>query len=93
MQLCGLVRNLFLSKEKAKLLSSKLQQWNLLQVDDKDSSFRNRIAKLSSFYKFEGRVCNYPAVTALIKELETENVAKELRLFIDSCKVRLKAVL
>ena len=56
-------------------------------------SFRNRSAKLSSFYKFKDRVCDCPNVTALAEELRTDHVAKDCRLFIDFSKASLKSVL
>ena len=41
-ELNDLVRDLGLSKSKAELLGSRLQQWNLLQDDVRISVFRNR---------------------------------------------------
>ena len=93
LELNDLVRDLSLSKEKAELLSSRLQQWNLLQEGTKVSSFRDRSAKLSSFYKFEDGVCYCSNVDALMEEVGSEHVASDWRLFIDSSKTSLKAVL
>ena len=47
LELNDLVRDLSLPKEKAELLSSRLQQWNLLEKGTKVTNYRDRSAKLS----------------------------------------------
>ena len=88
LELNDLVRNLSLSKKK-----SRVTEFKTTATESKVSSFRNRSAKLSSFYKFEDRVCHCPSVPALMVELGTYHVAKKWRLFIDSSKASLKALL
>ena len=88
-----LVRDLSLPKEKAELLSSRLQQWNLPEKGTKVTNYRDRSAKLSSFYEFMDGVCYCPNATALMEELGAKHDAENWRLFIDSNKTSLKAVL
>ena len=45
-----LVRDLYLSKEKAEVLGSRFQQWNLLEPGRTISSFRNRNQNLARCY-------------------------------------------
>lgn len=49
-RLDDLVRDLSLSKEKAELLGSRLQQWNLLESRTTICLFRDRSKKLSRFF-------------------------------------------
>ena len=88
-----LVRDLSLSKEKAELLGSRLKQWNLLREDTKISFYRERHAILASFYQMEEDICFCSDVNGLMGELGYEHVSDEWRLFIDSSKASLKAVL
>ena len=93
-ELNDLVRDLGLTKTKAELLGSRLQQWNLLEKGTTISHFRNRHAELAPFYSKEDNVCFCTDIGGLLKELdEDEYAAEDWRLFIDSSKVSLKAVL
>ena len=92
-ELNDLVRDLSLSKEKAEVLSSRLQQWNLLQEGTKISYFRDRHKNLSAFYQLENDFCFCTDVNGLMQHLGYEHTPDEWRLFIDSSKVSLKAVL
>ena len=49
-ELNDLVRDLSLSKEKAEILGSGLQEWNLLQEETKISHFRDHHSSLAAFY-------------------------------------------
>jgi hypothetical protein len=88
-----LVRDLSLSKEKAELLGSRLKQWNLLRHGTKISVFSDRHSILASFYQMKGYICFCNDVNGLTGELGCEYVSDEWRLFIDSSKASLKAVL
>jgi len=88
-----LITDLSLSKEKAELLGSRLKQWNLLRKGTKISVFRDRHTNLASFYQMEEGVCFCADIDGLMCELGYEHVSEEWRLFIDSSKASLKAVL
>ena len=88
-----LVRDLTLTKDKAEILGSRLKQWNLLEKDTKISKFRLRHEKLSSFFDVKDNLCYCKDVSGLMIELGYEHDSDEWRLFIDSSKTSLKAVL
>ena len=52
-----LVRDLYLSKENAEVLGSRLQQWNLLEPGTTISSFRIRNQSLSRYYASAENIC------------------------------------
>lgn len=86
-------RDLGLSKIKSEFLASKFKQWNLVQKDVKVSYFRHREqAFLSYFTKDDDLVfCNN--AYGLLRQLCFCDKSEEWRLFIDSSKTSLKAVL
>ena len=88
-----LVRDLTLTKDKAEILGSRLKQWSLLEKDTKISKFRLRHEKLSSFFDVKDNLCYCKDVSGLMIELGYEHDSDEWRLFIDSSKTSLKAVL
>ena len=88
-----LIRDLSLSKEKSELLASRLQEWNLLQEGTTISHFRYRHTKLASYYVMENGVCFCTDVNGLMLELGCRHFPDQWRLFIDSSKASLKAVL
>lgn len=92
-ELNDLVRDLELGKKKSELLGSRLQEWNLLAEGTTISHFRVRHAKLAGFYESENNVCFCTDVDGLMTELGYEHHPDEWRLFIDSSKSSLKAVL
>ena len=92
-ELNDLVRDLGLSKIKAELLGSRLQQWNLLQDDVTTSSFRNRHNQFEPYFSMSDEVVYCSDVAGLMAELKIQYVKEEWRLFIDSSKTSLKAVL
>ena len=88
-----LVRDLYLSKEHAELLGSRLKQWRLLSPGTHTSVYRNRHLKLSAFYSMSDLICYCNDVQGLFGELNCQYLDSEWRLFIDSSKSSLKAVL
>ncbi|KAL4713600.1 hypothetical protein ACJJTC_016683 [Scirpophaga incertulas] len=88
-----LARDLGLSKQQSELLGSRLQEWNLLAQGTTITSFRKRNANFSVFFKIEGPMCVCFDIVGLMNELGLTHISTEWRLFIDSSKSSLKAVL
>jgi hypothetical protein len=92
-ELNDLVRDLKLSKSNSELLASRLQQWNLLEENVTVSAFRARQKGLVPFFKMEGSLVTCNDVDGLMGALNINHNPEEWRLFIDSSKLSLKAVL
>ena len=92
-RLNDLVRNLYLSKEKAEILGSRLQQWNLLEPGTTILSFRSRNQNLAGYYASAENICYCKDIVGLMSELGCEHNPADWRLFIDSRKTSLKALL
>lgn len=88
-----LVRDLNLSKKQGELLGSRLKDWNLLQSGTKVSFYRNRHAEFENFFSMEDGVVFCNDVCSVMKTLGHEYDTNDWRLFIDSSKLSLKAVL
>ncbi|GBN34360.1 hypothetical protein AVEN_107476-1 [Araneus ventricosus] len=89
-ELNDLVRDLDLSKSKAEILASRLQQWNLLEENVRVTSFRTRHLLFEYFFKKEESLVYCCDTDGLLKEL---CIVHEWRLFIDASKLSLKAIL
>ena len=84
-----LLRNLDLTKSKAEILGSRLQQWNLLDGKVK-TSFRDRNKSLVSFFNVSNNnlvSCN--DIHGLFEELGVPYNPSNWRLFIDASKYSL----
>lgn len=92
-ELNDLVRELKLGKEQAQLLGSRLQEWKLLDKNTRISIYKRRHENLSIFYEVKDDFCFCNNIDALMQELGFNHNPKEWRLFIDSSKTSLKAVL
>lgn len=92
-ELSDLIRDLDLPKQKAELLASRLQQWNLLADKVKVSIYRSRHESLMQFFKMENDLVACHDINGLMQVLDIEHIPHEWRLFIDSSKLSLKAVL
>ena len=92
-ELNDLVRDLELPKTKPKLLGSRLQQWNLLADGVRISKYRDRQKQLESFYFVDGNLAVSPKVHDLMAALTITYDSSKWRLFIDSSKTSLKAIL
>lgn len=92
-QLNDLVRDLNLSKIEAELLGSRLQQFKCLAPSVTITSFRTRNTELSKFFRDEDLLCFCDDIDGLFTEIGQEHDPSEWRLFIDSSKRSLKAVL
>ena len=76
-----------------KLLGSRLRGWNLLQKDIKVCFFHNRREEFQDFYSEENDLVYCNNIWAVMDVLDHEPKTTEWRLFIDSLKTSLKAVL
>ena len=92
-RLNDLVRDLHSSKEKAEILGSRLQQWNLLKPETTISSFHSRNQNLADYYASAENICYCKDIGGLMSKLGCEHNPADWRLFIDSSKTSLKAVL
>lgn len=92
-ELNDLVRDLNLSKSQAELLGSRLQQWNLLAKDTRISIFRSRHENIVDFYSMAGNLVYCNNIYKLSEAFGIHHDPSSWRLFIDSSKTSLKAVL
>ena len=92
-QLNDLIRDLTLSEHKAELLESRLQENNLLQKNVLVSHYRKCNTDLSTVFRVNGPLCYCYDTTSLFEKLGEDHIANEWRLFLDSSKRSLKAVL
>ena len=76
-----------------KLLGSRLRGWNLLQKDTKVCFFPNRQEEFQDFYSEENYLVYCNNTCAVMGVLDHGHKTTEWRLFIDSSKTSLKAVL
>ncbi|KAI6655821.1 hypothetical protein LOD99_1962 [Oopsacas minuta] len=88
-----LVRDLNLTKDQSELLGSRLKGWNLLDEETKVSFFRTRQSDFSVHFEMQGSLCYCNNVDRVMELLGVQHEPSEWRLFIDSSKYRLKAVL
>lgn len=88
-----LVRDLHLSKNQAELLGSRLKGWNLLDRGTKVCYFRNRQEDFKNFFSQEGDFVYCNDILSVMDTLGHSHNPEEWRLFIDSSKASLKAVL
>lgn len=92
-ELNDLVRDLGLTKEKAELLGSRLKEKNLLAEGTNIYVFRKREQQFSQFFHQDGDLVYCSDIPALINEFGIDYKREDWRLFIDSSKTSLKAVL
>lgn len=88
-----LIRDLRLTKSNAELLTSRLQQWNLLDEGVRVSGQRKRHQTFASFFSRSDGLCFCNNVKGLFDAIGIPCNKEEWRLFIDSSSKSLKAVL
>ena len=88
-----LVRDLNLSKKQSELLASRLKGWNLLHEKTKVCYYRSRQEEFEEFYATENSLVYCKDVPSVMNALGHKHITEEWRLFIDSSKLSLKAVL
>jgi len=91
-KLNDLIRDLKLPKNKAELLASRLQQWNLLHHCVK-VTFCTRNQEFEQFFKTIGYFIYCKDIDGLMDALHMRHSPEQWRLFIDASKTSLKAVL
>ena len=77
----------------AELLTSRLQQWNLLDDSVQITEQRKRHQSFSSFFTLQNAICFCNNVSGLFYSIGIPCIPSEWRLFIDSSSKSLKAVL
>lgn len=88
-----LIRDLDLPKGSAELLASRLHERNFLLPGTRISRYRNRDHDIQQFFKAEGGLVFCCDIPGLILNMGMEYNSTEWRLFIDSSRRSLKAVL
>jgi len=88
-----LIRDLDLPKNKAELLGSRLQQWNLLKENVRISVYRKRHEDLVQFFKMERSLVACNDIDGLMQTININHNPLDWRLFIDLSKLSLKAIL
>jgi len=92
-ELSDLIRDLDLPKCKAELLGSRMQQWKLLKENVRIFVYFKRYEDLVQFFKMERGLFSYIDIDGLMQTLNINHIPLDWRLFIDSSKLSLKAVL
>ncbi|XP_048852601.1 uncharacterized protein LOC125720773 [Brienomyrus brachyistius] len=92
-ELCDLVRDLALTKGQAELLGSRLKEFHLLAPGTATATFRDRHKDLVQYFDMSDSICFCKDVDGLMSSLRVDHSVEEWRLFIDSSKTSLKAVL
>ncbi|KAJ4437685.1 hypothetical protein ANN_17830 [Periplaneta americana] len=88
-----LIRDLNLSKQQAEGLASRLKGWNLLQKDVRICSYRGHHSDFKDCFSEENGIVFCNDICSVMETLGLQHRPDEWRLFIDSSKVSLKAVL
>ena len=93
-EVSDLVRDFGLSKQNSMLLASRLKSKNVLSVGTKVNFYQNREKELRRYFSREDQVVFCNNVSGLLKSMGLEVYKPEdWRLFIDSSKASMKAVL
>ena len=92
-EISDLVIDLRLSNEQSELLASRLKEKDCLKEGTKITYHRNRDQYFRKFFTQSQKLVYCKDIDGLIKELGTAHIPEEWRLFIDSSKRSLKAVL
>jgi len=92
-ELNDLVRDSDMPKLKAELLASRMKQWKYLDEGVKIPLYRYHQKNLEEFFTMEGTLLACKDVDVLFKALNMNHCSDEWRLYIDSSKVSLQAVL
>ena len=80
-------------KSGVELLTSMLNEWNLLGDDCKSTGYRNRHLQFSVYFDVVEDLCYYKDVKGLFSAVGIDPNPTQWRLLIDSSTKSLKAVL
>ena len=83
-RLNDLVQDLYLSKEKAEILGSRLQQWNLLKPETTISSFCSCNQNLAGYYANAENIFYCKDIGGLMSKLGCEHNPADWRLHAES---------
>ena len=92
-ELDDLIHNLGIMKSGAELLTSRLNEWNLLGNDCKSTAYRNRHLEFSVCFDVIEELCYCKDVEGLFSAVGIDHDSTQWWLFIDSSTKSLKAVL
>ena len=92
-ELDDLIRDLGLTKSRAELLTSRLNEWNLLGDDCKSTAYMKRNLKFSVYFDVIEDLCYCKDVKGLFRAVGIDHDPTQWRLFIDSSTKSFKAVL
>lgn len=92
-ELNDLHRDLYLPKRTSEILSSRLQEWKLLQPGVLVTATRYRSTYLAECFATRGNICYCKDIEELFAVMKQPFVSREWRLFIDGSKTSIKAVL
>jgi len=82
-ELNNLIRNLELPKNKAELLASMLQQWNLLHHSATVTKFRNTNQEFDQFFKTVGYSTHCKDIDGMMDAMHVRHSPEQWRLFIE----------
>ena len=92
-ELDDLIRDLGLTKSGAELLTSRLNEWNMLGDDCKSSAYRKRHLEFSVYFDVIENLCYCKNAEGLFRAVGIDHDSTQWRLFIDSSTKSLKSVL
>ncbi|GBL76983.1 hypothetical protein AVEN_12646-1 [Araneus ventricosus] len=93
MELNDFVRDLGLSKESAEILGSRLKEKKMLAAGTCTALYRDREQVFTSYFSQDGNLVYYSDIVELMLKFGVKYKDDEWKLFIDSSKRSLKAVL
>lgn len=92
-ELNDLHRDLALTKQMSELLTSRLQEWKLLDPGVLVTATRERSEYLAKCFAMHNKICYCKNIEELFLAMKEPFVSREWRLFIDGSKTSIKAVL
>jgi len=85
-ELNDLIKDLELPKNKAELLASMLQQWNLLNHSVKVTTFRTRNQEFEQFFKTVGYFTYCKDIDGLMDAMHMRHSPEQWQIFTDTSK-------